>query len=206
MLPVCDVIPRRAAAWVTTASVGAVLVACAWAWTDPVLRPAVFLWMADAYAIFLAAPSTEDRLGSARFSVLVALGATASLIWARSWPGALSLPPGIAAACLAGHLALFPGSRLLAVSIGWPYGIHELPTHTVGLVWAVMRVGTWSLLSSGLTARWSLPTPLSLATAAAFGGVAALVLRRRDRESPAWWDLAGPAGQSNRGSQRASPA
>lgn len=200
MVPWCDVIPRRTHPWVTTTCLACILGIGALAWLQPVLRATAVLCLADAWVVLLAGPAAEDRLGRLRFGFLLAGGATAGLLIPNHPPVPWAVPPSVAAACLAGHLTIFPGSRILAVSVGWPYSVHELPMHSIGLVWTILRVGLWSMMSSAATVRLSLPSPLVVGAAAIIGGTAAFLLRRPERESPDWWDADGiPRHQRVRG-------
>lgn len=193
MVPWCDVIPRRTHPWVTTICVACIIGLGALAWLQPILRATVVLWLADAWVVLLAGPAAEDRLGRLRFGSLLVGGAVAGLLLPTTLPGLWAVPPSVAAAGLAAHLMVFPGSRVLAISVGWPYSVHEIPMHAIGLVWTVARVGLWTLVPASTIVRLSLPSPLVVGAAAIVGGAAALLLRRPERESPDWWDTGGPA-------------
>lgn len=189
VIPVGDVIPRRLRPLVTWTTMAGALALSVWAWSQPVFRPAALLWASDAWALGLAGPAVEDRLGRLRFTSVLASGALASLVSALALPaGPWALPVGAATAALAAHAVLFPGSQALAIAPGRPWSVHEIPMQSVALVWAVVRLGTWSLMSTGIAAKLTLSSPLTLVGAALAGGLAAWTLRRRDRESPAWWE------------------
>ncbi len=188
MVPWCDVIPRRTHPWVTSTCLAGILGLAAVSWLQPFLRATAVLLLADAWVVLLSGPAAEDRLGRLRFSLLLAGGAAAGLLIPSHSRGPWAGTPSVAAACLAAHLTIFPGSRVLAISVGWPYSVHELPMHAIGFVWTILRVGLWTMLSPAVTARLSLPSPLIVAAAALVGGTAAHLLRRPERDSPAWWD------------------
>lgn len=190
MLPVCDVVPRRTSASVTWCALAALAAVSAWAWAQPALKPTAWLWLVDGWAVLLSAPAVEDRLTRLRFVALlvVAAGVTAAVAMVAGGPGWWVLPSGLAASTLAGHLTLFRGSQVLALFVGWPYSVHELPMTSVALVWAAIRVGVWSLAPTGAVVATALVPPTSLIAGALVGVLFARLLRHRGRLSPDWWD------------------
>lgn len=190
VLPVCDVVPRRTPARTTWCTLAALLAVAAWAWTQPALRPTAWLWLVDGWAVLLSAPAVEDRLASLRFVALLAAAAGVAVTVAMivGGPGWWVMPSGVAASTLAGHLTLFRGSQVLALFVGWPYSVHELPMTSVALVWTTIRIGVWSLAPTGAVTATALVSPASIVSGALVGALLARLLQRRDRASPEWWD------------------
>lgn len=116
----------------------------------------------------------EDQLGHVRFAALLALSVLLGA-WADSAPPTVHTAMlYLAAATLAGHLTLFPASRIV-VSVG--VAAAEVPSFFAAGVWVLAVVFT--------------RTPLAGATLTlALSALAVRRLRRADRATWTYWDTA----------------
>ncbi len=143
-------------------------------------------------ALWIFAPAVEDRLGRGRFAAFVVattLAASAVAVLSRAGsPLPVIGAAGVTAAAITAHLSLFPKSRTLVLVPGWR-GLDavEVPTVVLAGFWFLLQViGSRAglaraVLTGGLPIFAMLGGTLS-------GLLLVHLLRRRDREAPAWWD------------------
>ena len=164
----------------------------------PTMISAVFLhagWLqmvSNVACLALFGEAVEDRLGHGRFLLLFYLaGSVGNLVHVVIAPH--SFTPmvgsgGAVAGVLAGHLTLFPHSRVLTwIPVPGAARVDEVPAGYFLVGWlAVQLLGAGEL--SVMTLAGALGTsPWALLGGFTAGLVATLALRRRDREAVDWW-------------------
>ena len=212
MIPLCDLTPSRTrpVATLGIAAAQAAIGLAVWSglpggsevtarmglgpvtWTWPgtaaalLVHPNAYLLAANLAALWLFGGTVEDRLGRIRFLLLWAacgLIAAFAQIAVTPWSTATLLAATGALAGLVGaNLALYPGSRILAVVpvlVGFEFT--DVPSWLYACVW-----GSAVLVSTAATP----PTGLAAAVAAGLtaGAAAALLLHRPERMRVEWWD------------------
>lgn len=219
MLPLRDIIPVRTAPWLglIIASTWFALFLVERFSTAGTLRtllwsagvvPSAFSWPSTLTAIFLHAgwlqmvsnaaclaifgEAVEDRLGHARFLLLVcAAGVVGNVTHALFNPGSpvpMVGAGGAVAGVLAAHLMLFPRSRVLTwIPVPGASRVEELQAGYFLAGWLAMQLLGASELSVMTLAGATGTSPWALLGGCLAGLVAFQVLRRRDREAVQWW-------------------
>jgi membrane associated rhomboid family serine protease len=188
MIPVRDVIPTRTRPVATLVFIGAMAGALAW----PAVRQWWLPWAVHMVILWLFAGTVEDRLGHARFVMLLgacmaAAGAmTSSMGWPATAPVAVtSAVAGVSAA----YFLMFPRSRVLTlVPVVVGVDVVDVPA------WFIL--GLWLLVQAvDISSRAVLPGPhdgiagaVAVIGGAIVGSAAWLALRRPERMRVEWWD------------------